>query len=247
MYIYIYIHISDLNLSNVIAFWKIEESRLDYKIILCLVYRWVVRFRSTKRPRNWSVRCRRWSRRSGPPPISPPLRSSHRWDSPAVITSMWVLCNCKSYVWCDVWSGAVTVLCVQEMGTSGGGAGGGGEVLVAPLSVQPTRKAAPGAALRRFWRRAPRRAWPQPPPWSGCTGIDWATLLNYSKVLNELQSCAYRDRIRVSVVNQSVLRCCHKFITVQVFIVKLRSDSVFGSYQWNSTTYESCNFMKVYN
>ncbi|XP_022822603.1 protein ECT2 isoform X3 [Spodoptera litura] len=39
---------------------------------------------------------------------------------------------------------------INEMGTSGGGAGGGGEVLVAPLSVQPTRKAAPGAALRRF-------------------------------------------------------------------------------------------------
>lgn len=45
-------------------------------------------------------------------------------------------------------------LFVQEMGTSGGGAeGGGGEVqLVAPLSVQPTRKATAGAAaaLRRF-------------------------------------------------------------------------------------------------
>lgn len=44
---------------------------------------------------------------------------------------------------------------INEMGTSsgaGGGADGGGEVLVAPLSVQPTRKAAAGAAaaLRRF-------------------------------------------------------------------------------------------------
>ncbi|XP_049698801.1 protein ECT2 isoform X6 [Helicoverpa armigera] len=38
---------------------------------------------------------------------------------------------------------------INEMGTSGGGAAGG-EVLVAPLSVQPTRKAAAGAALRRF-------------------------------------------------------------------------------------------------
>ncbi|XP_061711445.1 protein ECT2 isoform X3 [Cydia pomonella] len=44
---------------------------------------------------------------------------------------------------------------INEMGTSsgaGGGGQGGGEVLVAPLSVQPTRKAAAGAAaaLRRF-------------------------------------------------------------------------------------------------
>ncbi|XP_063393275.1 protein ECT2 isoform X3 [Cydia fagiglandana] len=44
---------------------------------------------------------------------------------------------------------------INEMGTSsgaGGGGEGGGEVLVAPLSVQPTRKAAAGAAaaLRRF-------------------------------------------------------------------------------------------------
>ncbi|KAH9634147.1 hypothetical protein HF086_001349 [Spodoptera exigua] len=38
---------------------------------------------------------------------------------------------------------------INEMGTSGG-AGGAGDVLVAPLSVQPTRKAAPAAALRRF-------------------------------------------------------------------------------------------------
>lgn len=38
------------------------------------------------------------------------------------------------------------------MGASSGGcASGGGEVLVAPLSVQPTRKAAQAAAaLRRF-------------------------------------------------------------------------------------------------
>ncbi|KAI5635343.1 rhoGEF domain-containing protein [Phthorimaea operculella] len=43
---------------------------------------------------------------------------------------------------------------INEMGTSGHGSGSGGEVLVAPLSVQPTRKAAgvggAGAALRRF-------------------------------------------------------------------------------------------------
>ncbi|XP_073945050.1 epithelial cell transforming 2 pebble isoform X2 [Choristoneura fumiferana] len=42
---------------------------------------------------------------------------------------------------------------INEMGTSSGGGGGaeGGEVLVAPLSVQPTRKAAgAAAALRRF-------------------------------------------------------------------------------------------------
>ncbi|CAB3248321.1 unnamed protein product [Arctia plantaginis] len=39
---------------------------------------------------------------------------------------------------------------INEMGTSGGGAEGGGEVLVAPLSVQPTRKATAGQALRRF-------------------------------------------------------------------------------------------------
>lgn len=55
-------------------------------------------------------------------------------------------------------------LFIQEMGTSGGGGaeGGGGEVqLVAPLSVQPTRKATAGAAaaLRRFWRSTSRRAW----------------------------------------------------------------------------------------
>ncbi|XP_026726147.1 protein ECT2 isoform X4 [Trichoplusia ni] len=36
---------------------------------------------------------------------------------------------------------------INELGAGGAGAG---EVLVAPLSVQPTRKAAPGAALRRF-------------------------------------------------------------------------------------------------
>ncbi|KAM3966479.1 LOW QUALITY PROTEIN: epithelial cell transforming 2 pebble [Aphomia sociella] len=39
---------------------------------------------------------------------------------------------------------------INEMGTSGGGAGEGAEVLVAPLSVQPTRKAGAAAALRRF-------------------------------------------------------------------------------------------------
>ncbi|KAJ8734855.1 hypothetical protein PYW08_014105 [Mythimna loreyi] len=39
---------------------------------------------------------------------------------------------------------------INEMGTSGGGAAGGGDVLVAPLSVQPTRKAQAAAALRRF-------------------------------------------------------------------------------------------------
>ncbi|XP_075983082.1 epithelial cell transforming 2 pebble isoform X6 [Anticarsia gemmatalis] len=40
---------------------------------------------------------------------------------------------------------------INEMGASGGGAEGGGDVLVAPLSVQPTRKAAgAAAALRRF-------------------------------------------------------------------------------------------------
>ncbi|XP_026764718.2 protein ECT2 isoform X2 [Galleria mellonella] len=40
---------------------------------------------------------------------------------------------------------------INEMGTSGGGCGEGAEVLVAPLSVQPTRKAAgAAAALRRF-------------------------------------------------------------------------------------------------
>ncbi|CAG4963119.1 unnamed protein product [Parnassius apollo] len=38
---------------------------------------------------------------------------------------------------------------INEMGTSGGGGAEGGEVLVAPLSVQPTRKLT-AAALRRF-------------------------------------------------------------------------------------------------
>ncbi|CAK1599944.1 unnamed protein product [Parnassius mnemosyne] len=38
---------------------------------------------------------------------------------------------------------------INEMGTSGGGGAEGGEVLVAPLSVQPTRKVT-AAALRRF-------------------------------------------------------------------------------------------------
>lgn len=47
---------------------------------------------------------------------------------------------------------------LQELGA--GGAGEGGSVLVAPLSVQPTRKAAGAAgALRRLWRRTSRRAW----------------------------------------------------------------------------------------
>lgn len=52
--------------------------------------------------------------------------------------------------------------CAQEMGASGGGAEGGGEVLVAPLSVQPTRKATAGQALRRFWRRTAPPG-PRPP------------------------------------------------------------------------------------
>ncbi|KAG7304527.1 hypothetical protein JYU34_011476 [Plutella xylostella] len=39
---------------------------------------------------------------------------------------------------------------INEMGTSGGSKEGGSDVLVAPLSVQPTRKATAAAALRRF-------------------------------------------------------------------------------------------------